>query len=352
MNKKLFLSAWALFACSMGFAQWTDNGSTTYTNDNVSIGTSTPPASYPLYVDGTTYIDNGSLTVESYQGQLFLFSGGVGGGPGGGGGSSSIGIKMSSSRTGMNISERYSWNSSGSEYWGEIDYNNNELLYINEAGKIGIGTTELETNAEITTNGDFYIKEGGLTVENDISMLLTFNGGASGGPGGGGGASVLRVSSSSSRPGIKVSESFSWTTGNPTTYRGVISYNNQGIINLSEDGQAAIGTTNFHDDYKLAVEGGIITDELLIADNGSTLWPDYVFEEDYDLKPLEDVDQYIEENKHLPDVPSAAEIEEKGVNVLDMNAVLLRKIEELTLYVIDLKKDNDALKAEVETLKQ
>ena len=74
-------------------------------------------------------------------------------------------------------------------------------------------------------------------------------------------------------------------------------------------------------------------------------WPDYVFNKNYNLLPLNEVEQFIAENQHLPNVPSAAEVEANGVNVGEMNATLLKKVEELTLYIIDLQKQIDELKS-------
>ncbi|HPF41221.1 MAG TPA: hypothetical protein P5081_09360 [Phycisphaerae bacterium] len=74
-------------------------------------------------------------------------------------------------------------------------------------------------------------------------------------------------------------------------------------------------------------------------------WPDYVFEEGYRLRPLKDVEDFIQAHGHLPDVPSAAEIHSDGVDVSEMNAVLLRKIEEMTLHMIEMRKEIDRLKA-------
>lgn len=75
--------------------------------------------------------------------------------------------------------------------------------------------------------------------------------------------------------------------------------------------------------------------------------PDYVFEEDYDLRELDEVESYIQENKHLPDVPSGKEFEEKGANLIEMNYTLLRKVEELTLYVIEQQKQIEELRERV-----
>ena len=79
---------------------------------------------------------------------------------------------------------------------------------------------------------------------------------------------------------------------------------------------------------------------------------DYVFAENYNLKSLSEVENYVKENKHLPGVPSAAEMAENGMNVAEMSNLLLEKIEELTLHMIQLQKENQALKAEVEMLKK
>ncbi|MCL2290276.1 MAG: hypothetical protein FWC34_06155 [Bacteroidetes bacterium] len=73
-------------------------------------------------------------------------------------------------------------------------------------------------------------------------------------------------------------------------------------------------------------------------------WPDFVFENDYELRPLNEVEQFIIENKHLPNVPSAAEVEANGINLGEMNAILLQKVEELTLYIIQMQKEIDELK--------
>ncbi|MEM8527031.1 MAG: hypothetical protein AAGG68_20495 [Bacteroidota bacterium] len=78
--------------------------------------------------------------------------------------------------------------------------------------------------------------------------------------------------------------------------------------------------------------------------------PDYVFAKDYDLRSLEEVEAYINENSHLPEIPSAAEFEADGIQLGKMSFDLLKKVEELTLYMIELKKENEALKVRVEQL--
>jgi len=128
--------------------------------------------------------------------------------------------------------------------------------------------------------------------------------------------------------------------------------NNSDIFVVSRNGQnVGIGTTSnsaLSSAYKLHVNGKIRAKEIVVE----TGWADFVFESDYKLRSLEEVESYIQDNGHLPDVPSAEDVAENGVTVGEMEAVLLQKIEELTLYVIEMKKQNDALKAEVQTLKQ
>jgi hypothetical protein len=80
--------------------------------------------------------------------------------------------------------------------------------------------------------------------------------------------------------------------------------------------------------------------------------PDFVFEEDYQLRSLNEVEDFITTNKHLPDVAPAKEMQENGVNQSEMNQLLLRKIEELTLYVIEQQKEIVQLKAKEEKIDQ
>ena len=96
--------------------------------------------------------------------------------------------------------------------------------------------------------------------------------------------------------------------------------------------------------YKLAVNSGILCEELkVMADVPSS---DYVFEKEYELKSLSEVEKFVKENKHLPEIPSAQEFKENGYKVGEMDNLLLQKIEELTLYIIDLQKQIEELKQE------
>lgn len=122
---------------------------------------------------------------------------------------------------------------------------------------------------------------------------------------------------------------------------------NNAITILRSTGAVGIGTTTPSSTYKLSVSGKIRAKEIVVE----TGWADFVFEEGYDLKSLDEVETFIEDNGHLPDVPSAKQIENNGVSVGEMEAVLLQKVEELTLYMIEMKKQNELLQAELNQLK-
>lgn len=112
------------------------------------------------------------------------------------------------------------------------------------------------------------------------------------------------------------------------------SYPGCDILVLQADGNVGIGTAA-PGSFKLAVEGKIGAREINVLTGP---WPDYVFEQNYSLPTLAELEAYIKVNKHLPEVPSASVVEENGVNLGEMNMLLLKKVEELTLYVIEQNK--------------
>jgi len=117
---------------------------------------------------------------------------------------------------------------------------------------------------------------------------------------------------------------------------------------MRSNGNVGIGTTTIPSGYKLAVAGKIITEQVRVENQED--WPDYVFETGYNLSSLEEVADFIQENKHLPGIPSANEVKENGINLGDMDAKLLQKVEELTLYIIEQQKLIENLQTKFEQL--
>lgn len=99
--------------------------------------------------------------------------------------------------------------------------------------------------------------------------------------------------------------------------------------------------------HMLSVKGDIIAERVQVKLYSN--WPDYVFAKEYKLPTIYELDQFITQNSHLPEIPNCEQIKNEGYDLADMDAKLLKKIEELTLYVIDLKKENDNLKALINT---
>lgn len=159
---------------------------------------------------------------------------------------------------------------------------------------------------------------------------------------------------------------FTWTTSSNKNFKFRNTNNNKTPLTLSPDGKVGVNTDNFIGDhdlfvdgsvyiykddtdsspYSLLIEGTAVAEEMFIMLKDGT-WGDFVFEKEYDLMPLDQLEDYLEENKHLPDFPSAAEVEKDGLALGETERLLTIKVEELTLYIIELKKEIDALKEEI-----
>lgn len=190
-----------------------------------------------------------------------------------------------------------------------------ELMRITPAGNVGIGTSapanKLQVNGNMGLNGVIYMS-GGTLYSDANNMASLHNGG------------------------------FVWANAANSANKMILSSTG----NLVLYGNMDIGTTLNKRD--LNVNGNIKTRKVTVT---QTNWPDYVFDSSYQLRPLSQVEQFLKENKHLPEVPSAATIEKEGLNMGDNQAVLLKKIEELTLYIIEQHKEMQEMKKEIKALK-
>ncbi|MBQ4804321.1 hypothetical protein J8L88_15765 [Aquimarina sp. MMG015] len=137
--------------------------------------------------------------------------------------------------------------------------------------------------------------------------------------------------------------------GGSTTSRFGFQVDGSSKMSIMKNGNVGIGTADTKG-YKLGVKGKIAAEEVKVALHAN--WPDYVFEDNYNLPTLQQVENHITEKGHLENIPSAAEVAENGIQLGEMNTKLLQKIEELTLYMIEQNKKTDLLQQEVEALKK
>ncbi|RDI05825.1 hypothetical protein [Flavobacterium sp. AG291] len=131
------------------------------------------------------------------------------------------------------------------------------------------------------------------------------------------------------------------------------SNNNNHFAMPKENSYVTIGSSNYGDPatgelFKLSVNGNVRADRIKVYNT----WADYVFEDSYKLPTLEEVEKHIKEKGHLIDIPSAKEVEVKGIDLGDMNRLLMQKVEELTLYMIEQNKVNEKQAQVIELLEK
>ncbi len=278
-------------------------------NGNVGIGTTTPASA--IHVVGEAGIRWDYVSTE-HQGKLVI-------GPG--------------SQISNPTLKFYRWTGSGATYYPahiEMSQSNGVgRMDFKFGGPAGIDGETLNTVMSISRNGNV-----GLGTTSPTSKLMVKGDGP-------GNAALSIIENPSSSVGAHfISEGANnimfqlKRTADGGTNTELRSSGNTFLNALS--GNVGIGTTT--PDAKLTVDGDIrATKVQVVADVNSV--PDYVFSEDYDLQSLEEVEAYVKENSHLPEVPSAEEIAEEGHDLGAMNLLLLKKVEELTLYQIDLLKE-------------
>ena len=142
------------------------------------------------------------------------------------------------------------------------------------------------------------------------------------------------------RTAAYVAPTLTQTSSMIDNWTDALSVKTNGAITLN--GKVGVNIENTYAGYALAVDGGILTTKVRIKEVDQ--WPDHVFGDGYRLMSLGEVEDYVAANRHLPGVPSEAEVKAEGYDVAEMQAVLLGKIEELTLHVIRQQKEIDSLR--------
>lgn len=169
------------------------------------------------------------------------------------------------------------------------------------------------------------------------------------------GSSLLRIEGQRGTIIGKLSVFFNYQTesvaiGNGASKTNILSIYNSSdaaVMTVTNTGAVGIGITTPTE--KLTVNGAILSKKVKVTATG---WPDYVFHPSYRLMPLDQLERYIKANRHLPEIVSAAEVERDGLDLGDNQAALLKKIEELTLYVIELKKLVDVQSLKIKALEE
>lgn len=263
-----------------------NNGFLYYNGGNVGIGTSTP--SYKLQTQGDIYANGGWLRVSGTKGLYFESYGG--------------GFYMNDATWIRTYNNKSFFHSSGimrTDGTFQVGSDGSRFI-VNTAGNVGIGVTNPLAPLHIDGKEGIWMQRSTWTPVK-VKILLSNYTGPTGG---------LR---------------FMLTPdGNWVNYKDVLF--------LSPLGRVGIGTTD--PQSELSVNGKILAKEVEVTLEG---WSDFVFEKDYNLMSIKELELYIDQNKHLPDVPNEDEVKENGVNLGNMDKVLLQKIEELTLYIIQLE---------------
>ena len=207
--------------------------------------------------------------------------------------------------------------------------NNTDRIYIEAGGSIGINTTSpLQM---------LHVVEGNILISASSERA----------PGSANGSILFGDEPTSTNPygkwGIEYvgneDEGYGLNFWKPYNTGGGFMNN---VLFLADNGNVGVGTNE--PPAKFSVNGKVLAKEVHVC-TSPDCWPDYVFGENYKLMNLKELDAYVKANKHLPGVPSASEVEEQGdVDLGQMNAILLEKVEELARYVIDLQKQIDEMK--------
>ena len=287
-------------------------------SQNVGVGTTTP--NYKLHISG------GDLFIQSSTGSLrFGYDGSN---------------QWKFPTTGGGADFRMETTTNGSTF--------TQQHYFSQNGDVGIGTgipgpiarLDVKTNGNSSLTSAFMLRNS----DNDTMMRIRNNGYVGIGYNGTSYGRPLNIQGG----GVNFYYDASTFGGAifPDANNNIVMWSQnsggQTVVLQPSWGQVAIGTYTPATGYKFSVKGKMICEEARVQLNAS--WPDYVFANDYNLRPLDELEKLIKDKNHLPNIPPAAQVEKEGFDLGGMSIKLLEKVEELTLYVIELNKKYNELK--------
>ena len=205
---------------------------------------------------------------------------------------------------------------------------NSNPFIVKGDGKTGIGTSTIGNNMQLEVAGSVSIYDGNGNTslffgrEQPTIQALT--------PANQYGEWGMQYWAGSSKGGNNIGGMNFWK---PFGSDGI---GGNAFLFLQDDGNVGIGTENPDPQYKLSVNGGVRAKKVVVEIG----WADYVFKKDYKLLPISELEKYVSINNHLPNIPSSQEIETKGLDLGSVQAKQMEKIEELTLYIIEVNKKN------------
>ncbi|PWL29973.1 hypothetical protein [uncultured Roseivirga sp.] len=355
--KKIIFLCLILFICSVSKAQWQGTNPVYYTSGKVGIGTSNPTTD--LQINGTLYVNKANDIVYQGYNKWFTISDRSGYSyltwfayyDGSAWRSSHDGVRASAIRGSDYGLQFYTSNST--------PINGNEITDFTEKmrfttdGNLGIGTTSPSAHLEIKkasssaydilrfTDGNYNLGSiknlsstdgyglfiSGRTEGGSLPVpALTFAGYAN------------DVSPDHDYDAAVTVRAFDISDGSKLNYMPVFRVMNSSTdihLSIEASGHVGIGTTSPTE--KLSVDGTVLAKKVRVSTTPGD-WPDYVFSPNFKLRSLQELEAFIKVNQHLPEVPSAQEVETNGLDLGDMDATLLKKVEELTLYLIEQNK--------------